>query len=75
MATVHVSGSYQPSSPNCQKDSTVVQMETDEADNQQDLGVSSGQGEGTGCGKSARSENPDLQTQESVEFRGEIGGG
>ena len=42
----------------------VVQMDTDEADKQQELGVSSGPGEGTGRGESARSEN-----------RGEVGGG
>ena len=52
-ATVHVSGSSQPSSPDRHKESTVVQMETDEAKNQRQLGASSGPGEGTGRGKSA----------------------
>ena len=73
-ATVHVSGSSQPSSLTHDKEQTVIQMDTDEADKQWELGVSSGPGEGTGRGESARSKNPDLQTQESVEFRGEVGG-
>ncbi len=70
-ATLHVSDSSQPSNPTRQKDHTVVQMDTDEADIQRELGASSDPGEGTGRGEFTRSENPDLQTQESVEFRGE----
>ncbi len=74
-AIVHVSGSSQPSSPTHQKDQTVVQIDTDEADKQRELGVSSGPDEGMGHGEIARSEKPDLQIRESVDFGGEVGGG
>ncbi len=69
----HVSDPSQASNPTRQEEQTVVQMDTDDADKQQELGASSGQGEDSRCGENAHSENPDLQTQrESVEFRGEV---
>ena len=66
----HVSDPPQVSSPTQYKEQTVVQMDTDDADKQQELGASSGPSEDSRRGENARSENPDLQTQESVKSRG-----
>ncbi len=71
----HVSDPSQASNPTRQEEQMVVQMDTDDADKQQELGASSGQGKNSMHGENARSENNDLQTRESVEFRGEVRGG
>ncbi len=73
-ATVHNVDSSQVSSQTRQQDETVVEMETDEA-NVQKWGAAHGSDKESSAGNDARSENPDLQTKESVEFRGEVRGG
>ena len=53
---------------------TVVQMDMDEAKGQKQ-GAASSLDEEVSSGGNARSENPDFQIRGSVEFRGEVGGG
>ncbi len=74
-AEVHnVDSSSQVSSQDCQKDQTVVQMDTNEANGQKRGTASSSDEESSSAG--ARSENPELQAQRApVEFRGEVRGG
>ncbi len=74
MATVLNVDSSQVSSQTHQKEQTVIQMETDEA-NGQERGAASSSDEESSHGGNARSENPNLQTRGSVEFRGEERGG
>ncbi len=68
-AIVHVYNPTQVSSPAHQKE-TVIQMDTDEAQ-----GASSSTGKGMGCDVNVRSENPELQAEESIKSRGEVRGG
>ncbi len=61
-AIVHVSGSSQVSSPTRQKDQTVVLMDTDEADKQQELGASLVQARARDVERTLVLKAPDLQT-------------